>query len=205
MGMDAVYFHIAEYYYLPDATWSSPEFIAKLRENLEKNKGTLVGEKAPNLILRRIPEEHFHMARHDSIIKSDPHIGEDFMIYDIDAEFTIVYFWEGDCGHCKQSTPALYKVYENLKDKNVEVLSVHAINTIEGKEMWVDSVNDNGLYDWINCWSPYSNDFRRLYNLQSYPQLFIFDRDKKIVAKRVSPEQAEQIINNLIALKTRNK
>ena len=29
MGMDVVYFHIAENYYIPDATWSSPEFISK--------------------------------------------------------------------------------------------------------------------------------------------------------------------------------
>ena len=61
------------------------------------------------------------------------------------------------------------------------------------------------MYDWINCWSPYSNEFRILYNLQSYPQLFILDRDKKIVAKRVTPEQAEQIINNLIAMESKNK
>ena len=69
---------------------------------------------------------------------------------------------------------------------------------MEGKEKWVDFINEHHLYDWINCWSPYSNDFRRLYNLQSYPQLFVLDEEKKIVAKRVTPEQAENIINNLI-------
>lgn len=205
MGMDAVYFHIAEYYYIPDATWSSADFLVKLRENLEKNKSTLIGQKAPNLIMRKIPADHFHMATQDTAIKKDPHIGEDFFIHDIDASFTIVYFWEADCGHCKKSTPALYEVYLNLRDQGVEVISVHVINTIEGKELWVDFVNEHGIYDWINCWSPYSNDFRTLYNLQSYPQLFILDKDKNIVAKRVTPEQAEQIISNLIAIESKNK
>ncbi|MEN8158194.1 MAG: thioredoxin-like domain-containing protein [Bacteroidota bacterium] len=205
MGMDVVYFHIAEHYYIPDATWSSPEFISKLQENLDKNRPTLIGRQAPNLVMRRVSSEHFQMAAQDSAIKSDPHIGNDFMIHDIDASFTILYFWEGDCGHCKKSTPALYEVYSRLKEKNVEVISVHAINTIEGKELWVDFVNNHGLYDWVNCWSPYSNDFRSLYNLQSYPQLFILDKDKKIVAKKVTPEQAEQIINNLTAIETKNK
>jgi UDP-galactopyranose mutase len=83
---------------------------------------------------------------------------------------------------------------------DVQVLSAHVINTIEGKEIWVDFVNEHGLYDWVNCWSPYSNEFRKLYNLQSYPQMFILDRQKKIVAKKLSPEQAEQIIKNLNAL-----
>lgn len=204
MGMDAVYFHIAEYYYIPDATWSSPDFIAKLRENLDKNKGTLIGEQAPDLLLRQIPADHFHMAQHDTIIRSDPHIGDDFFIHDIKAAYTILYFWEVDCGHCEKATPALYEVYERLKDRDVAVISVHVINTIEGKEKWVDFVNEKGLYEWINCWSPYSNDFRRAYNLQSYPQLFVFDRDKKILAKRVTPQQAEQIINNLIAQDAKN-
>ena len=74
----------------------------------------------------------------------------------------------------------------------------------DSKEKWIDFVNEHGIDDWINCWSPYSNDFRAIYNLQSYPQLFIFDRDKKIVAKRITPEQAEKIINNLIASNANN-
>jgi thiol-disulfide isomerase/thioredoxin len=204
MGMDVVYFHIAEYYYIPDATWSSPEFINNLKDNLEKNKPTLIGQTAPNVKLRRVPAEHFQMAARDTLIKKDPHIGEEFFMHDIEAPYIILYFWEADCGHCKKATPALYDVYSRLKDKGVEVISVHAINTIEGKELWVDFVNEHELYDWINCWSPYSNEFRRLYNLQSYPQLFIIDRDKKIVAKRVTPEQAEQIINNLFAFESKD-
>lgn len=204
MGMDVVYFHIAENYYIPDANWSSEEFISKLKDNLEKNKPTLIGQKAPNLILRQVPGEHFEMAAQDTTIKKDPHIGHDFSLYDAEAPFTILYFWEADCGHCKKSTPALYEVYSRLKEKGVEVIAVHAINTIEGKEMWVDFVNEHHMYDWINSWSPYSNDFRILYNLQSYPQLFVLDQNKKIVAKRITPEQAERIINNLIQLESQN-
>jgi thiol-disulfide isomerase/thioredoxin len=204
MGMDVVYFHIAEFYYLPDATWSSPEFLAKLRENLEDSKPTLIGQKAPNLMMREIPPEHFAMAMQDTAIKRDPHIGQDFYTNSIDAAYTILYFWEADCGHCQKATPELHEVYERLKDKNVEVIAVHVINSIEGKEKWIDFVNEHGIDDWINCWSPYSNEFREIYNLQSYPQLFIIDHDKKIIAKRITPEQAERIINNLIASRTNN-
>ena len=85
MGMDVVYFHIAENYYIPDATWSSDDFISKLKDNLEKNKPTLIGQTAPNLIMRRIPAEHFQMAAQDTAIKKDPHIGENFNTNDIEA------------------------------------------------------------------------------------------------------------------------
>lgn len=204
MGMDVVYFHIAEKYYIPDATWSSPEFLAKLEDNLEKNKPTLIGQPAPDVIMREIPPEHFAMALQDTAIKRDPHIGHDFYISSIDAEYTILYFWEADCSHCKKATPVLHEVYERLKDKDVKVIAVHVINSIEGKEKWIDFVNEHDMEDWINCWSPYSNEFRRVYNLQSYPQLFILDRDKKIVAKRITPEQAEKIITNLIDTESQN-
>lgn len=204
IGMDGVYFHIAEYYYIPDATWSSPEFISTLEENLAKNKPTLIGQTAPNLIMRQLPEEHFGMATQDTAIKKDPHVGQDFLIHDVKAAYTILYFWEADCGHCQKATPVLHEVYSRLKDKDVEVISVHVINSVEGKEKWIDFVNENQLFGWINCWSPYSNEFRSLYNLQSYPQLFILDREKKIVAKRVTPEQAESILNNLLNIESNN-
>ena len=198
MGMDVVYFHIAEHYYIPDATWSSDDFISKLKENLEKNKPTLIGQTAPDLVMREVPPEHFEMAKVDELIKRDPHIGHDFRLHDVNARFTILYFWEADCGHCKKAAPALHEIYSRLKEKDVKVISIHAVNTIEGKEMWVDFINEHKMYDWINCWSPYSNEFRHLYNLQSYPQLMVLDRDKTILAKRITPEQGEQIINNLI-------
>ena len=142
------------------------------------------------------------MAAQDTAIKQDPHIGYDFYLYDIEARYTILYFWEADCGHCQTATPVLHEAYSRLKDKGVEVISVHVINSIEGKEKWVDFVNENQLLGWLNCWSPYSNEFRKSYNLQSYPQLFVLDKDKVIVAKRVTPEQAEQIINNLIKIES---
>ncbi len=198
MGMDKVYFHIAEYYYIPEASWSGDEFINDLKENLEKSRYTFIGDPAANFVLKELPREHFFMAQMDTVIKRDPHIGSDFFIYQVEAEYTLLYFWEADCGHCKKSTPALYEVYEKYRDQGVKVISVHVINSVEGKEKWVDFVNEYELYDWMNCWSPYNNEFRNLYNLLSFPQLFILDKDKKIRAKNISAEQADKILDNFL-------
>lgn len=198
MGMDKVYFHIATKYYIPEATWSSQEFIEDLKENYEKVKLTFIGNQAPNFVLKELPPEHFHLAQMDTAIKKDPHIGRDFFLYQVEAEYTLIYFWEADCGHCKKSTPALYEVQEKYRDQNVKVIAVHVINSVEGKEKWIDFVNEFEIYDWINCWSPYDNEFRELYNLNSFPQLFILDKDKKIVAKNLAPEQADKILENFL-------
>lgn len=198
MGMDKVYFHIAEKYYIPDATWSTKEFIDKLKENLKKSKPTFIGNIAPDFELRGIPKDHFLMAEMDTAVKSDPHVGYTFRLSEIPAKYTILYFWEADCGHCQKATPILYDVFEKYKSQDVKVLAVHVINSVEGKRTWIDFVNEHEMYDWINCWSPYNNDFRNQYNLLSFPQLFILDRNKKIVAKGLAPEQADDFLKNTL-------
>jgi thiol-disulfide isomerase/thioredoxin len=198
MGMDKVYFHIAEKYYIPEATWSSPEFIEKLSENLEKSKPTFIGNVAPDFELKGLPRDHFEMAEMDTAIKQDPHIGFNFMLSQIPAKYTLLYFWESDCGHCQKSIPKLYEVFKKYQEQDVQVLAVHVINSVEGKVKWVDFVNEHQLLDWINCWSPYSNDFRTQYNLLSFPQLFLLDEDKKIVAKSLTPEQADDILDRFL-------
>lgn len=194
MGRDKVYFHIAEKYYIPEASWSSPDYIADLEENLEKHRHVFMYEPAPDFGLIGLPPEHFAMAEMDTAIKRDPYVGFEFELYDVQAKYTILYFWEADCGHCKKSTPELYEVFEKYKEDGVQALAVHVINSVEGKEKWIDFINEHQVYDWINCWSPFSNEFRQLYNLNSFPQLFILDEEKKIVAKRISPEQADDIL-----------
>jgi thiol-disulfide isomerase/thioredoxin len=198
MGMDKVYFHIAEKYYIPEASWSSEEFIKKLEDNFEKSKYTFINDPAQDFELIGLPLEHIHMSEMDTAIKNDPHVGFHFNLYSIPAEYTLLYFWEADCGHCKKSTPKLYEIAEKYKEQNVKTLAVHVINSVEGKVKWIDFINEYELYNWINCWSPYNNDFRDLYNLQSFPQLFLLDKDKKIVAKMLTPEQADEILENLL-------
>jgi thiol-disulfide isomerase/thioredoxin len=198
MGMDKVYFHIAEKYYIPEASWSTQDFIDKLKDNLKKSKPTFIGNSAPDFEIRGIPKEHFLMANMDSVIKKDPHVGYTFLLSQIEADYILLYFWEADCGHCQKSTPILYDVFKKYENQNVEVIAVHVINSVEGKEKWIDFVNEHELLDWINCWSPYSNDFRNDYNLLSFPQLYLLDKDKKILAKGLSPEQADEILDRFL-------
>jgi len=197
MGMDKVYFHIAEKYYIDEAYWSSRDYIDKLKENLEKSRHTFINDPAPDFQLIGITSDHFHLAQMDTAIKRDPYVGFEFNVYDIVSDYTILYFWEADCGHCKKSTPELYKIFEEYKD-HLTVLAVHVINSEEGKEKWVDFVNEHAIYDWVNCWSPFSNDFRKLYNLNSFPKLFLLDKEKILIAKDIAPEQAGQILERLI-------
>lgn len=195
-GMDAVYAYIAEKYYIPEATWSDKDFIEKLKERVEKINPLVIGKKGPDIQLRRVSDEHFIMAESELVLKRDPHAGEFFNLYQVPAKYTILYFWEADCGHCKKTIPILHEMHQRLKVKGVEIIAVSMLGGVEGKEKWVDFINENGLYGWINAWNPYDFSYKEAYDVGSSNILYLLDKDKVIMAKKIAPEQVEEIINN---------
>ncbi len=196
MGQDAVFVHISEKYYIPYATWATKDYIEKLKKEVAKKKPNLIGNIAPNLKLVEVPSDHFMVARTDTALKSNPYVGNNINLLDIKAKYLLIIFWEADCGHCKKAMPLLYdSIYPLIKDKGVKILAIHMISSIEGKRKWVDFVNEHNMYDWINAWSPYSYEYKDLYDVYTTPVIYILDENKKIIAKRIGPEQAAEIIN----------
>ncbi len=195
VGMDAVYAYIADKYYIQEATWSSPDFIEKLRERVEKITPLVIGKKAPDAQLVNVSDDHFILAAEDTAVKRNPYVGDFFNLHDVGAEYIILYFWEADCGHCRTNIPKLHELYhDKLKDMGVEVVAVNMLGGVEGKVKWIDFVNEHALYDWINAWNPYDFAYREAYDLSSSNLMYLLDRDKNIIAKRINAEQAEMII-----------
>jgi hypothetical protein len=90
-------------------------------------------------------------------------------------------------------------MYEKtLKGMGVKVLAVSTLFGEDGKIKWVNFVNEHGLYDWINAWNPYSYDFKLKYDILTTPQIYILDEHKKILAKKIGPEQVTDILNMLM-------
>ncbi len=194
MGQDAVFVHMAEKWYLPFATWSDQKYIDNLKKEVAKTKPNLIGNVAPDLKLIDVPSDHFMVAKTDTALKSNAYVGSSITLHSIKAKYLVLAFWEADCGHCKKAIPALYEVYQRIKDKDVKVLAIHMISSVEGKRKWIDFVNGHSLYDWTNAWSPYSYEYKDLYNAYTAPAIYILDENKKIIAKKIGPEQVEEII-----------
>lgn len=173
MGMDAVVVHIADRVYLAGkAPWASEEYISDLRKKVERLRPNLIGNKAPELLMNSFS-------------------GYYVSLYDVKADFTILYFWEPDCGHCKEATPLLRKYYDANKDRGIEVF---AVCTRYDKEKWEKYIVDNGLM-WINGWDPERlSRFDVLYNVESTPLVYILDKDKKIIAKKLAVTDIESFI-----------
>lgn len=196
MGMDAVQVHIAEKYYIPHSWWSDKKYIDDLEERVEVLKPLLIGKTAPDIELRHVPAEHFKQAANDTALKNYPHAGSFFHISDIDAEFTVLYFWEATCSHCKKSTPKLYEIYQDtLKQQGVQVVAISTLFGEDGKTKWIDFINKNECYDWINAWNPYSYKYKETYDVKTTPQLFLLNKDKEIIGKKLGVENVADLIN----------
>jgi len=114
-------------------------------------------------------------------------------LYDIEKEFTILYFWEPDCGHCKEATPKLKTYYEKAKNDNIEIF---AVCTTADKDKWSKYIDENKL-TWINGWDPKRDShFDYYFNVQSTPMVYILDKNKKIIAKKLAVENIDSFIGN---------
>ena len=198
MGMDKVFYHIAEKYYVPEATWSTKDFIDKLKVQIKEKKPLLIGNIAPDIQLVDVPAQHFAQAADDTAARKNPYVGSFFNLSDVKAKYTILFFWDTDCGHCQKAMPVLHDVYERLKDKDVKVVAVHILGGVEGKEKWVKYINEHNYLDWVNAWNPYDYSYKEKYDVKTTPVLFLLDEKKKIIAKQISPEQTEDILKYLL-------
>jgi thiol-disulfide isomerase/thioredoxin len=175
MGHDAVMVKLADDIYLSGkADWVSKEFKDDLRKQVELIRPNLIGKKAQNLVM-------------------DSYSGIFVSLYDIQKDFTILYFWEPDCGHCKEATPKLKAYYEKVRNNGIEVF---AVCTQSDKQKWTKYIEENKL-TWINGWDPQrSTHFDAYYNVQSTPMVYILNKNKIIIAKKLSVEDIGPFIDN---------
>lgn len=180
VGMDAVYVHLVEKYYATgQADWTDPEQLEKILDNARKLKPLLIGKKAPNIVMQ-------------------DRAGNRVALDEVDADYTILYFWRYDCGHCKESTPKLKEFYQKFKGKSVEIMAVCAKFTDEVAGCW-DYIDENGIQDWLHTVDPYhQSKYSTVYNITSTPQIYVLDRDKVIQFKRIGAEQLEDVLNYLM-------
>jgi thiol-disulfide isomerase/thioredoxin len=175
MGHDAVMVKIADDIYLSGkADWVTKEFKDDLRKQIDLIRPNLIGKKAENMVM-------------------DSYKGIFVSLYDVEKDFTVLYFWEPNCGHCQEATPKLKAYYDKPKDYSLEVF---AVCTTSDKEKWTKYIEDNKLA-WINGWDPKRiSHFDYYYNVQSTPTIYVLDKNKKIIAKKLAVEEIGPFIDH---------
>lgn len=180
MGMDAVVHQLLQDYYITNEVWWISSKQAKNAKEMELYlRYNLIGMQAPNFTLPMWQNEQ-----------------EPFSLYDMPHHYTLLIFWEPDCGHCKTFIPKLHQhLNENYETLPFEVL---AVSTKADTALHHAFIEQHQLYDWLHlCNDNSSHDFKVYYDLRVVPKVYLLDENRKIVAKQLSIETIDQMIEVL--------
>lgn len=168
MGMDEVFVHLVEHYYMKgDAFWLTPEMLNKYVERAKAIAPNVLGNIAPAIKLPNVFTQ------------------KEEILHDVNAKYTLLIFYSPTCGHCQHELPLIDSVYEAvLKNKGGKVFTVategdqQAIATFL-KKLGVDQ-------KWINTYDPkHIGDFRSKYDVYSTPTIYLLNDKKIIKGKRL--------------------
>jgi thiol-disulfide isomerase/thioredoxin len=201
MCMDAAFVHMVyKYYKTGKAHWLDAEKLAKIVDRAEKLGPITCGSTV------------FPLSMLDTTGKKWRRL------FEIQADFTVLIFWDPECGHCKKEMPKFVEMYKKMKSQGVEIYAVSS----DFNDKWKSVIREYKM-DFINVAIPqeyYSNggakgheavragltnyeslNYRDKFDIFSTPKVFLLDRNKRILAKQIEAEQCEKLIEHFRSVK----
>ncbi len=185
MGQDAVFVHLFEKYI---NTGKADFFSKEYKEFTTRRAYSLMANLIGN------PAAELNMV--DTTGKATP-------LYKIQSDYTVICFWDPTCSHCKEVVPKVDSIY-NAKWKN-EGVSLYGVKTDGAKEEWTKFIRDNKLKGWHHVYQlPEEHEkeikesragYKQLYDVYQTPLLYLLDKDKRIIAKKLTYLQIDEVIN----------
>lgn len=185
MGQDAVFVHLFEKYI---NTGQTDFFTDQYREFMNKRAYSLMANQIG------LPAANLDMV--DSAGKPMP-------LYSIKSDFIVICFWDPTCSHCKETVPRVDSMYHAKWQKQGVML--YGVMVDGGKENWTQFIREHNLKDWVHVYQLPSQEgaeeaagrpgYRQLYDVYQTPLLYLLDKDKRIIAKKLGYEQLSEVID----------
>jgi thiol-disulfide isomerase/thioredoxin len=131
--------------------------------------------------------------------------GKTISLYSIEAPYTLLVIWDPTCGHCKEVLPKLDSMYlAKWKGMGLKPFGL-AKETDGNKKDWLSFISQHKLNSWAHVYYSKEDDKKRtssgipgysqLFDVQSFPTLYLLDKDKRIIAKKITETQIEEILS----------
>ncbi|MCU7548510.1 DUF5106 domain-containing protein [Chitinophagaceae bacterium LB-8] len=188
MWEDAVFVHLFEKYYSQkNYSWLNEKGKKLITDRAYSLMANLTGKPAANIELPN-PE------------------GKTISLYDVEAPYILLTIWDPTCSHCKETLPKLDSLY-NLKWKAQGIKMFGMAKETDGKkEDWLKFISEHKLGNWVHVY--YSKEaekkrieagipgYSQLFDVQSFPTLYLLDKNKNIIAKKLSDTQVDEILEH---------
>lgn len=185
MGQDAVYVYLFEKYINnnPQVDWFTEKYRKYMNDRAYSLMANLIGQPAQD------------MEMVDTAGRPSP-------LFEVEAPYIVICFWDATCGHCKEVVPKLDSLFQHKwKQQGVKI---YGVMTDGGKESWVKYIREHGLTDWIHVYQTEAQrdaiyaagkpGYKQLYDVYQTPALYLLDKDKRIVAKKLTWEQIDDVL-----------
>jgi thiol-disulfide isomerase/thioredoxin len=179
MGLDAVYVNLYNTYFKTGEMdfWANAQLKKNLKDYADKLSRAMIGQQGPNLMM----QDQFLAPK---------------SLYDIKKKYTLVYFFDPDCGHCRQESPKLVDFYNKNKSKyDLEVFAVCMDTSLQKMKDYIKEMK----MSWITVNGPRSylaEPFRKLYYSETTPTLYILDEKKTVIARKLPVEKVDEFLTN---------
>ncbi|TDE12896.1 TlpA family protein disulfide reductase [Dyadobacter psychrotolerans] len=174
VGTEAVWVHMAQKYYLTGEMGVADDIKKRIAEKVDTMKDLLVNKTFPALTL------------------TDPE-GKKVSPQALAANYTVLFFYAPTCGHCKEASPKLKAFYDKNKANGIKVM---AISTEHDMKEWKSFITTYHLEELVNGFDALKQiDFNRKFDVVTTPTIYILDKNKKIIARKMPVEQLEDFLN----------
>jgi thiol-disulfide isomerase/thioredoxin len=179
VGTEGVFVHMAEkYYFTGIMPVSDTSTIKNIRERVKVLKPLLVNKIIPDIgIMSYRAADRLEY------------------IHGIKADYQVVFFYSPTCGHCRESAPKLKTLQEKLYTQGVEIMTI----SVDGSEdEWRKFIKEFKLENLTNGYGLVASRqvvYRSDYDVFSTPTIYILDKSKKIIARRLGVEDIEPFLN----------
>jgi thiol-disulfide isomerase/thioredoxin len=188
MGQDAVFVHLFEKYHSKGLTsWLNEKQMETISRRAYMLMANLIGAKAGDLEMLDT-------------------LGKPASLYNVQADYIVVIFWDPNCGHCKEEVPRLDSIYEaSWKQHGVKIYAVLSADSKEDvQSVWKQYIREHNIGDWINVYQTKEMEeaeaksqkpsYRQLYDVTMTPTLFLLDKDKRIIGKKLTWQQLDELM-----------
>ena len=188
MGQDAVFVHLFEKYHSKGLSkWLNEKQMEAISRRAYMLMANLIGEKGAELDMLDIEDKPASL-------------------YNLTADYTIICFWDPNCGHCKEEIPRLDSIYRaSWKNHDVKIYAVLTPDSKENvKPEWIKFIKEHNLTDWTNVYQTKEMEaadlaaqkpsFRQLYDVTMTPTIYLLDKDKHIIGKKLTLLQLNELL-----------
>ena len=186
MGQDAIFVHLFEKYFLTGQadSWMNEKYKKFVYDRGYSLMSNVIGAKAPELPMVDTA-------------------GNKFSLYAKQAPFTVICFWDPTCGHCKEEVPRIDSIFQ--KKWKANGVSLIGVMTDGGKDNWLKYIKENNLKGWSHIYQTEETKeailksnkpgYRQLYDVYQTPTIYLLDKDKNIIAKKITYLQVDEFMD----------